>query len=316
MNRKRSNTLLLDEEGLGSRPVTLSSTSLRLLGALFGVFMIFSSVMTWGFLYYRSKDLRGTSGPIAQLEHEKAQLISKIGALEGTINRIEKFTEKLEASIGVESGKLNIGVGPVSEQENLGEFLNRVHKLPRLNAKSLTGEWRAGKFDDQFYEKMTFKLDELSEFAANLEIRVNDVYAANEDKISFWASTPSLWPVHGWVTSGFGYRFSPWGGGVKMHNGIDIASTYGTPIFAPSDGTVVFSGYKGGYGNAVVIDHGYGISTLYGHASELFVGEGEKIQRGAKIAAVGNTGSSTGPHLHYEVHVDGIPTDPTKYFLE
>ncbi|HCU25132.1 MAG TPA: peptidase M23, partial [Deltaproteobacteria bacterium] len=183
-------------------------------------------------------------------------------------------------------------------------------------SRSLAKDWKSGKFDEAFYDKMTLKLDELAEFAVSLEERVNEVYEANEDRMSFWASTPSLWPSHGWITSNFGYRLSPWGDGVKMHKGIDIASPYGSAILAPSEGTVIFAGHKGGYGNAIILDHGYGITTLYGHASELFVKEGERVNRGSKIAAVGNTGSSTGPHLHYEVHVDGIPTDPMKYIFQ
>ncbi|HKY62554.1 MAG TPA: M23 family metallopeptidase [bacterium] len=316
MSRKTTNLVIIDDDGFGARALNLSQTSLRLVGALFAFFLIFSTVMTWGFLYYRAKSSKGESSTVAQLEQEKAQLVAKIGALEGNLKRIEKFTEKLEASIGVESGKLNKGVGPITEQENLGEFLNRVNNLPKLSSRSLARDWRAGKFDEAFYEKMGLKLDELAEFAINLEDRVNEVYEANEDRISFWASTPSLWPTQGWITSGFGYRLSPWGEGVRMHKGIDIASPYGSAVFAPSDGTVVYSGYKGGYGNTVIIDHGYGISTLYGHNSELFVAEGDKITRGMKISAVGNTGASTGPHLHYEVHVDGIPTDPSKYIFE
>src|SRR5690606_5699978 len=121
--------------------------------------------------------------------------------------------------------------------------------------------------------------------------------------------------VKGWLTSGFGYRYSPWGGNVKMHKGVDIAAPTGTSVMAPSDGVVVFSGSKGGYGSTVIIDHGYGIKTLFGHNSQLFVSEGDKITRGQKISAVGSTGASTGPHLHYEVHVDGIPTDPMNYII-
>ena len=307
---------MLDEDGFGSRHVTLSHTSLRLLGAFFAVFLVFSSVMTWGFLYYRGKSQHSVDSSVAALQHERARLVSKIGALEGTIERIEKFTEKLEASIGVETGKLNMGVGPLSEQEDLGEFLSRVHKLPKLSAKAMTRDWQRGKFDEKFYDKLSFKLDELYEFAGNLEVRVNEVYEANEDKLSFWASSPSLWPVQGWLTSGFGYRYSPWGGGVKMHKGIDIAAPMGTTIRAPSDGVVVFSGGKGGYGRTVILDHGYGIKTLFGHNSEILVVEGDMVKRGQKIATVGSTGASTGPHLHYEVHVDGIPTNPMNYILQ
>lgn len=316
MQRKKFNVVLLDDDGFHSQNLTLSTRTLRLFGALLAVFLVFSTVMTWGFLHYRNQGIKGIDADITALQHERARLVSKIGALEGTIQRIEKFTEKLESSIGVESGKLQMGVGPVTEQEDLGEFLSRVHKLPKLTAKAMTRDWQRGEFDEQFYDKLSFKLDELYEFAANLEVRVNEVYETNENSLSYWASSPSLWPVKGWLTSGFGYRYSPWGGRVKMHKGIDIAAPIGTNIMAPSDGVVVFSGGKGGYGNTVIIDHGYGIKTLFGHTSQLFVSEGEEVRRGEKIAAVGSTGSSTGPHLHYEVHVDGIPTDPMNYIIE
>jgi murein DD-endopeptidase MepM/ murein hydrolase activator NlpD len=316
MKRDKLNLVLLDEDGFSHRNLTLSPATLRFFGGLLVVFLVFSSVMTWGFLYYRNKNHQTVDASMAAMQHERARLISKIGALEGTIQRIEKFTEKLEASVGVESGKLNMGVGPLSEQEDLGEFLSRVHKLPKLSSKALQRDFREGKFDEDFNEKLSFKLDELYEFAANLEIRVNEVYETNEDSLSFWASSPTLWPVRGWLTSGFGYRFSPWGEGVKMHKGIDIAAPYGSDIFAPSDGVVVFAGGKGGYGQAVILDHGYGIQTLYGHNSQLFVAEGDTVKRGQKISAVGSSGSSTGPHLHYEIHVDGIPTDPMNYILQ
>lgn len=316
MQRQKLNVVLLDDDGFGTRNLTVSVTTLRLLGAFFAVFLVFSTVMTWGFLHYRSQEQQGTDASVSALQHERARLVSKIGALEGTIQRIEKFTEKLESSIGVETGKLNMGVGPLTEQEDLGEFLSRVHKLPKLSAGAMTRDWQRGEFDEHFYDKLSFKLDELYEFAANLEVRVNEVYESNEDSLSYWASSPSLWPVKGWLTSGFGYRYSPWGGNVKMHKGVDIAAPIGTPVLAPSDGVVVFAGGKGGYGNAVILDHGYGIQTLFGHNSQLFVSEGETVKRGQKISAVGSTGSSTGPHLHYEVRVDGIATDPMNYIIE
>ena len=305
-----------DEKGQKVRSWSLSHTSLRLLGALLGMFMIFTSVMTWGFLHYRSKGLRLESSSVTAFEQEKAKLISKISGLESTIARIEKFTEKLETSNGVETDKLKLGLGPVAEHNKLSEFLGQVKKLPNLSPRLTHRDWRAGKFDDHFYDKMSLKMEDLSEYAANLELRVNEVYDTQEDRISYWASVPSTLPVQGWVTSGFGYRFSPWGGGTKLHEGVDIAAAYGSAIYAPSDGTVVFAGTKGGYGNALIIDHGYGISTLYGHTSQLFVSEGQRIARGTRIASVGNSGASTGPHLHYEVRVDGIPTDPAKYYKE
>jgi len=101
-----------------------------------------------------------------------------------------------------------------------------------------------------------------------------------------------------------------------MHQGLDVATPYGQAVFAPSEGTVVFTGTEGGYGKVLVIDHGYGVKTRYGHLSEITVREGERVKRGAKVAAVGNTGRSTGPHLHYEVRVNGIPENPRKFVLE
>jgi murein DD-endopeptidase MepM/ murein hydrolase activator NlpD len=101
-----------------------------------------------------------------------------------------------------------------------------------------------------------------------------------------------------------------------MHAGIDIATKTGTPIAAPADGVVSFSGRKGAFGKVLVIDHGYGYSTFYGHCSSLKKKVGDRVKRGDVIAYVGNTGRSTGPHLHYEVRVNGVATNPTKYILD
>ncbi|MBW4599972.1 MAG: peptidoglycan DD-metalloendopeptidase family protein [Calothrix sp. FI2-JRJ7] len=115
------------------------------------------------------------------------------------------------------------------------------------------------------------------------------------------------------ISSPFGYRTHPVLGYRRLHAGIDFAGAYGSPIRAADAGTVIFAGWYGGYGNAVIISHGKGITTLYGHSSQLFVSEGQTVQRGQQIAAVGSTGLSTGPHLHFEVRLDGTPTDPAPY---
>lgn len=119
-----------------------------------------------------------------------------------------------------------------------------------------------------------------------------------------------IWPVTGVVTSNFGYRYHPVRGGYRFHSGIDIAASYGVPIRAAASGVVIMSSWYGGYGNAVVIDHGNGYSTLYGHCSALFVGSGQRVQQGMAIASIGSTGMSTGPHLHFEVRYQGNPIDP------
>lgn len=121
------------------------------------------------------------------------------------------------------------------------------------------------------------------------------------------------WPVSGEVTSGFGYRIHPIFNVRKMHTGIDIDGDTGDPIAAAAAGTVVSAGWRGGYGKCIVISHGGGLATLYGHASAILVSAGEKVDRGQVIGKVGSTGYSTGPHLHFEVRVNGTPVDPLGY---
>jgi len=130
------------------------------------------------------------------------------------------------------------------------------------------------------------------------------------------AAMPSIWPVSGEVTSRFGSRNSPWGGGDNdWHPGIDIANNVGTPVFATADGEVVGSGWSDGYGNLVQIDHGNGIVTLYGHNSQIIVHVGQVVKKGQVISYMGSTGNSTGPHVHYEVRVNGTAVNPESFLV-
>jgi murein DD-endopeptidase MepM/ murein hydrolase activator NlpD len=124
---------------------------------------------------------------------------------------------------------------------------------------------------------------------------------------------PFIWPCNGRVASGFGYRVHPISGTSRMHTGVDLGCGNGTPIGAAGDGVVVSAGWNGGYGNAVVIDHGNGLATLYGHQSSLAASPGQRVSTGQTIGYVGSTGYSTGPHLHWEVWVNGTPVDPMGY---
>jgi murein DD-endopeptidase MepM/ murein hydrolase activator NlpD len=118
------------------------------------------------------------------------------------------------------------------------------------------------------------------------------------------------WPVTGTITSPFGWRSNPFGGAPEFHQGLDIAAPTGTTVTAAASGTVIMAQWYGGYGNYILIDHGGGYSTGYGHLSAIYVSDGQKVERGQAIGAVGSTGESTGPHLHFEVRIDGKPVDP------
>ena len=126
-------------------------------------------------------------------------------------------------------------------------------------------------------------------------------------------TVPSLWPVRGQITAGFGQRMDPFSGEGAFHPGVDISVPFGTKVEAADDGIVLEAGPESGYGNEILIDHGFGLTTKYGHLSRIFVVVGQELKRGQIIGAVGMTGKTTGPHLHYEVHINDAPVNPTKY---
>ncbi|MGH0030223.1 MAG: M23 family metallopeptidase [Myxococcota bacterium] len=156
----------------------------------------------------------------------------------------------------------------------------------------------------------------LGEVANGQAATLEELVVALEGKHKHLASSPSIWPAKGWLTSRYGYRVSPFTGRRQFHAGIDIAGARGTEIIAPARGRVVFSGKRGPLGNSLIIDHGYGIRTQYGHADELLVKKGEEVARGDVVAKLGSTGRSTGPHLHYVVEVDGKTRNPLDYIFD
>jgi murein DD-endopeptidase MepM/ murein hydrolase activator NlpD len=137
-----------------------------------------------------------------------------------------------------------------------------------------------------------------------------------ESKRDRLESSPSIWPAKGWLTSRFGMRVSPFTNRPQFHAGLDIAGAPGTEVVAPAKGRVAFAGRRGPLGNSVIIDHGYGVRTIYGHNQELKVKRGEPVERGQVIAKLGSTGRSTGPHLHYVVEVDGKARNPLDFIFD
>ena len=166
------------------------------------------------------------------------------------------------------------------------------------------------------YAEFDYKFNVVKGFVKDLEVNIHKLDQFQLDKDSFLRSTPTLLPTKGWITSYYGPRISPTSKRLRMHEGIDIGARTGTPIVAVADGTVIFAGKKPGFGNFVGIDHGYGVETYYAHAKGLFTKKGQLVKRGQRIAAIGSTGASTGPHIHYEVRVNGTPVDPLYFILD
>lgn len=205
-----------------------------------------------------------------------------LAELEKRLSELDAKTETLALLSGLETVEQGTsgGVGGVENSFN-------------TNRESFLIEWR---------EKLTNRVNLLSE--------------KWEEKKSVLKITPTILPVKGIPTAGFGMRKNPFGQGTEFHTGIDISCPSGRPVYATADGIVVEAKYSGGLGKCIAIFHGLGISTKYGHLSKIVVKEGQKIKRGTLIGYTGSTGRSTGPHLHYEVLLNGKSVNPLEYIQE
>jgi murein DD-endopeptidase MepM/ murein hydrolase activator NlpD len=161
--------------------------------------------------------------------------------------------------------------------------------------------------------KIDQNVEQLSKDAVEQKNSFNELFKFLKKQKSILAATPSIWPVQGWVTSEFGFRASPIGGSREFHKGIDIATRMGVHVVAPADGIVSEIAYDRDVGHMIKIDHGYGMSSWYGHLLRTAAKQGNMVKRGDILGYVGNSGRSTGSHLHYSVILNGIPVNPRKY---
>ncbi len=244
----------------------------------------------------RAAENRSLRRENAALGSELALVEGRIVAIQKTVERIEQFDAKLRAAATPKAPERALAVGP----------LEPPGATPPPGAAAAQEDLAA----------LPGRLLTLTAEASRQERSLRELQEYFDDRETLLASTPSVWPARGWVTSDFGGRPDPYTGERRFHEGLDIASSVGQSVYAPSDGTVVFAGLEGSYGKVLVIDHGFSVKTRYGHLSEIVVHLGDRVKRGTKVAAVGNTGRSTGPHLHYEVRVNGIPENPRKFILE
>jgi murein DD-endopeptidase MepM/ murein hydrolase activator NlpD len=231
----------------------------------------------------------------ARLVAEQDQnLLLRLVQFEAKLEDRKQQLEKLEAQQAAYHSQVQAETKKVADQEaRTRQVLNSIlHDRKRLEAQ----------------------LAALEEESREIERML-----ARSQRAGGWARYSGTWsgsllkPVPGHICSGFGMRMHPILGYVRMHTGVDISASYGTPIKAADKGLVVYAGWRGGYGKCVIIDHGSGIATLYAHMSSISVSSGEIVRRGEVVGAVGSTGLSTGPHLHFEVRRNGCPVDPLSY---
>jgi len=193
----------------------------------------------------------------------------------------------------------------------------RDKKLPLGIGGAANTETRLQELLDKDQQKLILgmrkNITALNEDANYREKSFNELLAFLHEQKSILAATPSIWPVKGWVTSDFGPRASPFSSGVEFHKGLDIATRFGKEVLATADGLVIDASFHTQDGNLVKIDHGHGLVTAYAHLSRIAVKYGVRIKRGDVIGYVGDTGRSTGSHLHYAVFVNKVPVNPRKY---
>ena len=287
------------------RRFSISQKSAKILLSVF-ILITITSV----FLFYRhiklSKEVIELEGLRKETREQRLQVqqfVQKVKGFEQQMARLDRFDRKLRVLTSLE------GSGATASAQKWG--VGGIDDNESTTYASITSTE-----DRNVIKDLNKDIDELKNQAKFQEISFQELDEFFKGQESLLSSTPSIWPTKGWVTSGFGYRLSPFTDRKEVHEGIDIATRMNAPVISPADGIVVRSGKDMSYGNILEIDHGYGVVTRFGHNARLLVNMGDKVKRGQTVAHVGNTGRSTGPHLHYEVVLNGVPVNPFRYILE
>ena len=241
---------------------------------------------------------------IMQLKEENKIIHDELTRIEKEMYSLNSFLDSLE----LYDEKLRI----YASLEPIGEDVRK------MGVGGYTKDYGTDKLSSRVSENLVDMSQTLDNLLARAQLQKESfdaILTHLEEKTYLQNHTPSIIPVQGWLIRGYGYHTDPFTQKVKMHEGLDIAAPIGTPIVAPSDGLVKFTGKRAGFGLVLEIDHGYGFTTIYAHCQRIKVNQGDKVKRGDIIAYVGNTGKSTGPHLHYEVHVSQTPVNPVDYII-
>ena len=297
---KRSYTILILPDATRSplRFHISRSTLIGIAAMLSGLFLcIFVFILQYINMNANMLELNRLRKEVSHL----SLLEEKMQGMQKEVLRLQEFDRKIRIIAQLQPSGLGepiIGIGgsEQSEKANLAESM----------------KWEK----EQLMTRMEEEITALEGAAKQQESSFSELKHFLENKRTRLSCTPAIWPVRGWLTGGFGYRRSPFTGHKQLHEGLDIAAGAMTPVIAPADGTVVYSGFMAGWGNILILNHGYGYRTFFAHNARNLASWGKKVKRGEVIAYVGNTGQSTGPHVHYEVHVNGTAQDPLKYIID
>lgn len=265
------------------------------------------------YLLSQVRDLDQVRADNVRLKARIAQLDDEVQSMGRVVERVEQFDTRLRKITSFSDPDRNLAIGgPVGAEP--GEV--RAVPLAGPGAQRMKQDLLGTGGSMRELELLAGRVDLLADRARGAEDSVRELHVFLEDQHAVLAATPSLTPTRGWRTSTFGFRTDPYTGLQQMHAGLDISANIGTRVIASASGVVTWAASQNAYGNLVTIDHGQGITTRYAHLSKINVKVGDEVQRGTLIGEVGNTGRSTGPHLHYEVRLNGIPQDPERFILD
>jgi murein DD-endopeptidase MepM/ murein hydrolase activator NlpD len=310
--RKKISFVILGSSGAPAKQICASKTSLRLFGL--ALVLLFAGV---GYIIYDYYNLRQTT---SHLENREIYISSQLEEIQNQRMQIQEFANEInlmkDKLLALNNFEKKIRIIANIEKNDESENMFGVGgSIP----EDLDADIPLKEKHNSLMRDMHEQIEQLSRASVNQSEGFESLLKSLEDQQNLLASTPAIRPVptnvKTWLTSKFGYRISPFTQRREFHKGYDISGRQGTPILATADGVVTFAGKKGLLGNAIVIDHGHGIITRYGHCEEFLKKRGDKVKRWEPIALMGNTGRSTGPHVHYEVHLNGIPVNPEKYIL-
>ena len=299
MAKRFYTVLILPDATSPARKFHLNKTIITVVSSVAAV-----SVLAFVFFLYQYVNLNVRMLELKQLRQEVSDrnfLAAKVGQLEGELTRLRDLDRKLRVVAGLDAGD---DQGARTAQGG-SETLSQAALLDA--ARKGTG---------RLADWVGRDLEALGNEITSRERSFRELKDLLEAKRSVLASTPTIWPVRGLITAGYGYRVSPFTGQREMHEGLDIAAPFGTSIAATADGVVSFVGPLAAFGNVVFINHGHGFTTFYAHISSTRVKEGQPVKRGQVIAAVGTSGRTTGPHVHYEVQASGATVNPLKYIVD
>ncbi|MBU2055276.1 MAG: M23 family metallopeptidase [Proteobacteria bacterium] len=291
--------LILPKKHSSAKKINLSSTLIKGVSLFVMGFVLFMIYFAYDYIHIRweQAELKRLKVHTAEQRKQIDGLMTKVDQFSSKMEELKQFDKKIRILANIVTGRdkeqlLGIG-GPVGEES-------------RIRARIADDERALIAGADR-------KVDNLMDEAIARQKSFANLLALLKEKKSIMAATPSLWPVGGWVTSEFGRRLSPFGGEREFHKGIDIATRYGQAVQAPADGVVAEVAYSNDGGRMISIDHGHGITTHYAHLFKASVRPGAAVKKGERIGHVGNTGRSTGSHLHYSVMLNGVAVNPRKY---